>query len=106
MVNNESKYIGASRFGDLMQTNPNQIQLLPMPINSMAVRMKELRIARGLTQGDVAQLVGVTRSAVSQWEAGSVEGIGLQPFLKLLSALNTDWEFLVHGRAARAKRAP
>lgn len=37
---------------------------------SGAIRLRELREAAGLTQARLAKLVGVTRNAVSQWEAG------------------------------------
>jgi len=34
------------------------------------VRLRELREATGLSQSDVAKLVGVTVSTVSRWEQG------------------------------------
>ena len=40
-------------------------------------RIRTARLARGLTQADLARLVGVSRSAVAQWEtdrAGQIRG--------------------------------
>jgi transcriptional regulator with XRE-family HTH domain len=44
----------------------------------------------------------VTKSAVSQWEAGATQNIKLKTFLALLEVLGTDYEYLVYG----ADRAP
>jgi len=38
----------------------------------LAKRISVWRRARGLSQGDVARLVGITPEAVSQWESGKV----------------------------------
>jgi transcriptional regulator with XRE-family HTH domain len=37
----------------------------------MKLRIRELRKARGMTQADLAKLVGVDQSAVAQWETGT-----------------------------------
>lgn len=34
------------------------------------MRIKELRVAAGLTQGQLAEQVGVSQPAVAQWETG------------------------------------
>lgn len=64
---------------------------------TMGDRIKVLRQARNLTQEQLAQEVGVTKSAVSQWEGGNVANIKLQTFLKLVDVLQTDTEYLVFG---------
>lgn len=74
-------------------------------ISTLGERMKELRLRAGLTQQRLADLCGVTKSAVSQWEAGVTDNIGLQAFLKMLSALHTDFEYLAFGKAAPASAA-
>jgi len=66
-------------------------------MQSMGDRIRQLRVARGLTQPELAEICGVTKSAVSQWEDGSTSDIKLIPFLKLLDALKTDGRYLVYG---------
>ncbi len=46
-------------------------------------KLKELRLAAGLSQLDLAKLLGVTRNAVSQWESGET-----QPTTKRLAMLS------------------
>ncbi len=71
-------------------------------METMGDRIKTLREARKLTQEGLGDLVGVTKSAVSQWEAGATQNIKLKTFLTLLEVLRTDYEYLVYG----ADRAP
>lgn len=71
-------------------------------METMGDRIKTLREARKHTQESLAKAVGVTKSAVSQWEAGSTKNIKLETFLALLRVLRTDHEYLVYG----AERAP
>jgi transcriptional regulator with XRE-family HTH domain len=71
-------------------------------METMGDRIRTLREARKHTQESLAKACGVTKSAVSQWEAGSTKNIKLETFLKLLSALRTDHEYLIYG----AERAP
>ena len=47
-----------------------------MSAQSSGARIRALRSALGLTQAGVAARVGVTTSAVSQWEAGSSSVLG------------------------------
>lgn len=68
--------------------------------SSMGQRIKELRIAGNLTQQKLADACNVTKSSVSQWEAGTTDNIGLQSFLKLVAALHTDFEYLAFGTGA------
>jgi len=37
---------------------------------TIAARIRARRLARGLTQAELAQAIGVSRSAVAQWETG------------------------------------
>jgi transcriptional regulator with XRE-family HTH domain len=71
-------------------------------METMGDRIRTLREARKLTQEGLAKAVGVTKSAVSQWEGGSTKNIKLETFLGLLGVLRTDYEYLVYG----AERAP
>lgn len=79
-------------------------------METMGDRIRLLRKAHGLTQGELAELCGVTVSAVSQWETGSTASIKLEVFLALLEALHTDGPYLVFGpdrrpASARARSA-
>lgn len=49
---------------------------------AFGAKMRELREARGLSQSKIAELTGVSRNAVSQWEAGVT-----QPTTKRLNIL-------------------
>lgn len=71
-------------------------------METMGNRIKALREAKGLTQPQLGKLVGVTKSAISQWENGGTANIKLQPFLRLCQALGTDERYLVYGTS----RAP
>ncbi len=68
-------------------------------------RIKELRTKQRLTQQRLADACGVTKSAVCQWEADVTDNIGLQAFLKLLTALATDFEYLAFGTGRPAPPA-
>lgn len=66
-------------------------------METMGDRIRMLRQAKGLNQSQLADAVGVSREAVSQWESGSTENVKLQPFIRLYTFLDTSAEYLVHG---------
>lgn len=68
-------------------------------METMADRIKQLRVARGFTQETFGKAVGVTKSAVSQWEDGSTKNIKLSTFLRVLEVLHTDANYLIWGDA-------
>lgn len=71
-----------------------------LPMETMGDRIRQLRIARGLTQPALGELCGgVTKSAVSQWEDGSTENIKLRTFIRLCEVLQTDPQYLIWGAA-------
>lgn len=43
--------------------------------NDMGKKLRELRDARGLTQREVANAVGVTEATVSRWESGHINNM-------------------------------
>lgn len=55
----------------------------------LAVRIKRLRVATGLTQGQLAELLGVSQAAVGRWEAGEFLPKG-RYVVKLAGALGID----------------
>ena len=56
---------------------------------SLAVRIKRLRIATGLTQGQLGALIGISSTAVGNWEAGEFLPKG-RYVVKLAGALGID----------------
>ena len=46
---------------------------LPDDGRSLPERLKEIRVARGMTQEFVAESLGVSRQAVSKWETGAAD---------------------------------
>jgi transcriptional regulator with XRE-family HTH domain len=67
-------------------------------METMGQRIKRMRDQRGWTQGQLADLVGVTVSAVSQWELDQTENVKLLPFLRLARLFETDPHYLVFGQ--------
>lgn len=64
---------------------------------SIGDRIIDLRRQRGLSQGQVAEMIGVSRQAVSKWESGqnSPDTVKL---IRLADILDTDVEYLATGR--------
>jgi transcriptional regulator with XRE-family HTH domain len=87
-----------------------------MSDESIGTRIKHLRIAQGLTQTELAQAVGVTKTAVSAWECGQAESIRLPTFGLLCRVLHVNYEYLIWGAdrnksgqvgpAARRRKSP
>ncbi len=77
------------------------------PDNEEAVgaRIRAGRLARGMTQADLADQVGVSRSAVAQWEterSGQVRG----NLTRIAAALGLSVEHLLSGRTAALPVGP
>lgn len=72
---------------------------------SIGERIGELRKSAGLSQGQLADLLGVTRQAVSKWEndLSSPDTIKL---IKLSDVLDTEVEYLATGKMADKEPAP
>lgn len=64
---------------------------------TMGERIKQLRLARGWSQIDLAERVGVSGGAVSHWESGLTKNIKLETFLKLCEELGTVPHYLIFG---------
>ena len=71
----------------------------------VGTRIRVARQAAGLTQAGLAALVGVTRSAVAQWEtdrAGQIRG----NLTRIAETLGVSLETLLHGAPEQAGAAP
>ncbi len=69
--------------------------------SSVGHRIRQVRADRGWTQDQLATEVGVSRSAVAQWEtdrAGQVRG----NLSRIADVLGVSVEYLLHGAASRA----
>src|SRR3954462_14939567 len=72
---------------------------------SIGQRVKTERLERGLTQDELAQRVGVSRSAVAQWETGRA-GQLTGNLARIAAVLDTSVEHLMHGGDKRAPLQP
>ena len=72
---------------------------------SIGDRIIELRKQKTLSQGQLAEIVGVSRQAVSKWESGqnSPDTIKL---IHLADILDTDVEYLATGRKTPKEEPP
>lgn len=66
-----------------------------MAENSMAKKIKELRLARGLTLEQVATIVGVGKSTVRKWETGMIANMRRDKIAALAKALGVTPEYLM-----------
>lgn len=66
-----------------------------MEENSMARRIRDLRIARGLTLEQVADVVGVGKSTVRKWETGLIANMRRDKIAALAQALGVTPEYLM-----------
>lgn len=63
--------------------------------NEMSRKIKELRIARGMTLEQVAKLVGVGKSTVRKWETGMIANMKRDKIALLAKALDTSPTYLM-----------
>lgn len=75
------------------------------PMQTMGERIRLLRQARGWSQTELAEKVGVTGGAISQWELGGTKNIKLETFLRLCSELGTQPHYLIFGPEQRSPKA-
>lgn len=72
-------------------------------VQTMGMRIRLLRQAKGFTQSELGVMCGVGKSAVSSWESDDVANIKLQTFLILCEVLGTKYEYLVFGAERRGQ---
>lgn len=58
-------------------------------------KIKELRLARGMTLEQVATIVGVGKSTVRKWETGTISNMGRDKIDSLAKALGVTPAFLM-----------
>ena len=67
----------------------------------IGARIRAERLHRSITQDDLARAIGVSRSAVAQWETGRT-GQVTGNLSRIAAALGVGVEFLVYGEDKRA----
>ena len=71
----------------------------------MGMRIREVRRERGWTQDQLANAVGVSRSAVAQWETGRAGQVTTN-LTRIADVLEVGVEYLMHGEDKRAPAEP
>ena len=72
---------------------------------SVGLRITQLRTDRNMSQNQLAQVMGVSRQAVSKWENGLSTPDATKMIL-LADVLDTDLEYLTTGRLVVPSRPP
>lgn len=67
-------------------------------LDSVGGRVQAARLAKGLTQEKLAELVGVSKGAVSQWEAGDIKSLKAQNLMRLSEVTETSPRWLILGK--------
>lgn len=70
---------------------------------SIGERIVQLRKEQNLSQGQLAQLMGVSRQAVSKWETDQSAPDSIK-LIQLADVLDTDVEYLASGRRTYGRR--
>src|SRR6202789_3159111 len=70
----------------------------------IGTRIRAIRRERGMTQDELADLVGVSRSAVAQWETGRT-GQVTGNLSRIAGVLGVNVEYLMYGDDKRAAGA-
>ncbi len=72
---------------------------------SVGERIAELRKQQNISQGQLAEALGISRQAVSKWETDQTMPDSAK-MIHLADALDTDIEYLATGRRNFARRPP
>lgn len=67
----------------------------------IGTRIKEARIAKGMTQEELGKIVGVQKSAIAKYEKGRVVNIKRSTLQKIVSALNINPSSLMFDESPR-----
>lgn len=62
--------------------------------DDLGIKIKKLRLEKGMTLEDVAKIVGVGKSTVRKWEVGMIENMRRDKISLLAKALGTTPEYL------------
>lgn len=65
-------------------------------IHAIGARIRTIRHSRGITQDELASQIGVSRSAVAQWETGRAGQVTAN-LTRIADILGVSVEYLLHG---------
>jgi transcriptional regulator with XRE-family HTH domain len=77
-----------------------------MPRSTPIPKLAVLREQAGLTQRELAHLVGVTETTIANWERGRSGLEWIERFIKLCNALNCDLQDLIEYSEERVLQEP
>lgn len=66
-------------------------------VKAAGLRIRHLRIAKGLNQPELAELLGVTKATISKWESGQIQEISAVNLAHLAEVLGTDHAYILWG---------
>lgn len=80
----------------------DQRRISIVDVNTIAERIRSARIAAGFeTQVELAKAMGISKSAVNQWEAGKNENLKLEHLVALADLCSVDIRWLATGEGPR-----
>lgn len=95
-----AEYTTVNGLGGLVLTH-NIAQEYIAKMTPVTVRLKELRLAKGWTQVELAERAGIRRATVSMLESGKTDSISFNTLDRLARALEVDPGFLVVRRGGK-----
>lgn len=80
-----------------METEPVGLEFSTMQSSTLGNRLRHAREHAKLTQAQLADRVGVTSSAISQWETGAVSRISAANLRRTAAVLRVSLDWLLSG---------
>lgn len=74
--------------------------------NEMSLKIKRLRMERGMTLEQVANIVGVGKSTVRKWETGTIANMRRDKIALLAKALGTTPAYLMGWKESQEEVSP
>jgi transcriptional regulator with XRE-family HTH domain len=64
-----------------------------MTLTEVGIEVARARLARGLSQSDLARASALSRQTISALERGAIPDIGVRKLIRILEALSSDTQF-------------
>lgn len=75
-------------------------------MDTVGGRIQAARLAKGLTQEQLGKRIGVTKGAISQWEAGDIKSLKAENLLRLADEVEVSVRWVVQGRDKDGRLIP